>query len=126
MKHLSRHALLLVVLSLVLAGCASPTPAPTQPPQPTAPPTQAAPAAPTKAPPTVPPAAPTAAPTAVPTAEPVAQPTAIPAAKMPVRPTGEVWNQIEKAGVLRVATAADYAPFTITTKTLRSMVMTLP
>jgi arginine/lysine/histidine transporter system substrate-binding protein len=109
MKHLSRLFLVLVVLSLMLAGCATPTPAPTQAPQPTAVPTQAP--APTQMPPTqVPPTvAPTAAPTTAPTAEPAA--TAVPVVKMPIRPTGEVWNQIEKAGVLRVATAADYAPF---------------
>ncbi len=107
MKHLSRLTLLLVVISLVVAGCATPTPAPTQAPQPTVAPTQAP--APTQVPPTVPPAAPTAAPTVAPTAEPAA--TAIPTVEMPTRPTGEVWDKIQKAGVLRVATAADYAPF---------------
>ena len=30
---------------------------------------------------------------------------------MPTRPTGEIWDQVQKSGVLRVATAADYAPF---------------
>ena len=30
---------------------------------------------------------------------------------MPTRPIGEVWDQVQKSGVLRVATAADYAPF---------------
>jgi ABC-type amino acid transport substrate-binding protein len=111
MKHLSRIALVLVVISVMVAGCASPTPVPTQPPQPTVAPTQAAPAAPTQVPPTAPPATPTVAPTVVPTTEPVAQPTAVPTVEMPIRPTGEVWEKIQKAGVLRVATAADYAPF---------------
>ena len=114
MKHLSRLVLMLVVISLVVAGCATPTPAPTQAPQPTAAPTQAAPTqaptvAPTQVPPTASPA-PTAAPTVAPTAEPAVLPLS-PTVEMPVRPVGEVWDTIQKAGVLRVATAADYAPF---------------
>jgi polar amino acid transport system substrate-binding protein len=109
MKSVSRLMLFLVVVSVMLAACASPTPAPTQPP---AAPTQAAP---TQIPPTAPPPTPTSMPTVAPTAEPTTaltpEPTAVPAVEMPVRPSGEMWDRIQKAGVLRVATAADYAPF---------------
>jgi arginine/lysine/histidine transporter system substrate-binding protein len=111
MKYLSRLTLLLIVISIALAACASPTPAPTQLPQPTAAPTQVVPVAPTKEPPTVPPATAPTAPTAAPIVAATPEPTAVPTVAMPVRPTGEVWDRIQKAGVLRVATAADYAPF---------------
>jgi len=126
MKYLSRIALLLVVISVGVAGCASPTPAPTQLPQPTAAPTQAAPAAPTKVPPATSTAAPTAVPTTVPATEAPAQPTTVPTVVMPTRPTGEIWIRFKSrvcCGLLRPQTMHRLR---IATKTSRLTAMISP